>query len=991
MSSLPWRSDIGPPGVVDRAGGPVARRGKRHWEEATADGASPHKAGRKRPRSAAGSCVAPPYACDVLYGRTVELAHIEQLLADARLSHGGALQICGEAGMGKSALLDAAEARGEDMLVLRTRGVEVDSQIPFAGLFDLFRPIFTVVEELPPAQRSALEGALGLGPPVPVDRFAIATGTLALLSAAAEQRPVLAIVDDAQWLDVSSRDALVFAARRLRLDPIAFLWAVRQNTERYGKWDFPELRPLPLDEAHARQLVEVRLSRPVHDLVLRQLMAATGGNPLALIEVARDLSAAQLSGAEPLPPSLPLGLSAVQVLRRRVEALDDASTAVLSVLALDSSDDAAVLRRAASVLGADYARGVECLERESLVRLEYGRPLLTHPLVRAAAEVGIDPAGLRAAHRALAEALADRPNPTARAWHLAAAATEPVEDVASALVEVARSAEERSAYGTAARALERAAGLTPGHSRRALRFLMAAKAARLAGRSGQARQLLAQAAGCADTPEESARVDCERARVELYHGDVGYAQQLMTGAASRLRGSDPAAAASMLGQAAFAALFAGEPDRAAALAQGAQELAGPESDDPVVGLTLGLTLLHQGETARCFRSLLAASELTERRRHEVDPDYVAFAALALTWIGEFGRARELLTGQLSRAREEASFGVLCSGLYAAAYVEARTGHLIKAYALATEGVSVAEATSNNFWHYLSLCCLAYIEAAQGRERESREHATMALELARRHGFGYPATVLDALGLLELSLGNAAEAVRHLRASNSRGGTEEPVFTRLSGPDLVEAYVRAGQPLPASLLEGVLAVSEQEGYPGAAAVAWRCRGLLAPDDEIDACFTAALRLHQRVDNPFALARTKLSYGERLRRAGRRHAAREHLGRAVELLTELGAGHWVTRGDAELRAAGGPAGEPARDGLACLTPQELQVALTVAHGRTNREAGTVLYVSPKTVEFHLGQIYRKLGIRSRAELATQVARLEVVSPSGGMVPSGSPPAS
>jgi ATP/maltotriose-dependent transcriptional regulator MalT len=471
-----------------------------------------------------------------------------------------------------------------------------------------------------------------------------------------------------------------------------------------------------------------------------------------------------------------------------------------------------------------------------------------------------------------------------------------------------------------------------------------------------------------------ARADCERARVELYHGDVGYAQQLMTSAASRLRANDPPAAASMLGQAAFAALFAGEPDRAAALAHDAQELAGPENDDPVVGLTLGLSLLHQGEIARCFRSLLAAAELAERRRDEVEPDYVAFAALALTWIGEFGRARELLNGQLSRAREESSFGVLCSGLYAAAYLEARTGHLIKAYALATEGVSVAETTANNFWRYLSLCCLAYIEAAQGREQESREHVHMALEIARRHGFGYPAPVLDALGLLELSLGHAEEAVRHLRAANSRGGTDEPIFARPSGPDLVEAYVRAGEPLPASLLEGVWTVSEEERYPGAAAVAWRCRGLLAPDDEVDACFTAALRLHQRVDNPFALARTELSYGERLRRAGRRHAAREHLGRAVELLTELGAAHWVTRGDAELRAAGGSAGVPAREGLAGLTPQELQVALTVAHGRTNREAGAVLYVSPKTVEFHLSQVYRKLAIRSRAELATQVARLE-----------------
>jgi DNA-binding CsgD family transcriptional regulator len=928
-------------------------------------------------RNPVGRHAGPSYDRRVLFGRVAELASVTQLLRNARLSHGGALQISGEAGMGKSALLDAAEVSADDMLVLRTRGVEVDSQIPFAGLFDLFRPIFPVIEELPPAQRLSLQGALGLGPPLSADRFAIATGTLALLSAAADRRPVLATVDDAQWLDAPSRDALIFAARRLHLDAIAFLWAVRDNIDQHSGSGFPELRLRPLDDVAARQLLEARLSRPVHTTAFRQLMTATGGNPLALIEVTRDLSEAQLTGREPLPAALPLGMSAVQVLRRRVEALDEDSTTVLLLLTLDPSGDAAVLQRAASFIQVDYGTALERLERESLIRLEFARPLLTHPLVRGAVEAVVDPARLRAAHRALADALTGRPDPTARAWHLAAAATEPVEEVASAMEEAARFAEGRSAYGSAARALERAAGLTPEHPRRAVRLLMAATAARLAGSSEEARRLLAQAAECADTSEASALVDCERARVELFYGDVRYAQQLMLSAASVLRVTDRSAAASIVGQAAFTALFAGDLSQAAQLAQAAQELEGPESSDPIIGLTLGVSLLHQGEIAAGFGNLLTAAELTERLRHRLDPDQVVFAALALTWVGEFGRARDLLSGLLGRAREEGAFGALCPVLYGAAYIEARTGHLIRAYALATEGLSVAEATANNFWRYFSLCCLAYIEAAQVREDESRAHADLALEIARQHGFGYPAPVLDALGLLELALGRPDEAVAYLRASNIRGGTDQPTFARLSGPDLVEAHVRAGHRLPPSLLDEVRAVSGDERFPGAAAVAWRCRGLLAPEEEIDACFTSALRLHQCVDNPFALARTELSYGERLRRAERRQDARHHLERAVELLTELGAGHWVTRGDAELRASG--AGEePAREGLAALTPQELQVTLTVAQGKTNREAGAILYVSPKTVEFHLSQVYRKMGVRSRAELAAQVARLERVEP-------------
>ncbi|MBB3084378.1 AAA family ATPase [Geodermatophilus sabuli] len=920
----------------------------------------------------------------MLHGRTAELGRIAQVLEAARLSHGGVLQVSGEAGIGKSALLDAAEASSDGMLVLRTRGVEVDSQLPFAGLFDLFRPVFPLIDELPSVQRSALQGAVGLGPPVSADRFAIATGTLALLSAAAEQQPVLAIVDDAQWLDVPSRDALVFSARRLQRDPIAFLWAVRDDPDQSCDWGFPEVRPRPLDDAAAGQLLAARLAQPVHATARRQLVAATGGNPLALIELTRDLTEAQLTGQEPFPPALPLGVSAVQVLRRRVQALDDDATTVLSLLTLDSTGDGAVIRRAAALQRADYRTAIEELERESLIRVEFARPLLTHPLVRGAVEVAVDPARRRAAHRALAEALAGRPDSTARAWHLAAAATEPDEEVAAAMVGAARHAQARSAYGSAASAFERAAGVTPEHPIRATRLLMAATAARLAGSATEARRLLALASECADTPEASARVDCERARIELYHGDVGYAQQLMMSAAAALRRTDPHVAAGIVSQAAFAALFTGDLGHAVDLARSAQQLEDPERRDPVVGLTLGLSLLHHGDVARSFETLLAAAELAERRQAELDPDYVVFAALALTWVGETTRARALLAGQLAGAREEAAFGALCSALYGAAYLEARTGHLIRGYALATEGVSVAEATGNNFWRYLSLCCLAYVEAAQVREQECREHAHQALEIARRYGFGYPAPALDALGLLELALGNADEAVEHLRSSNIRGGTDQPTFARLSGPDLVEAYVRAGHRLPPALQAEVQAVSGAERFPGAAAVAWRCRGLLATDEEFDACFTAALRLHQRLDNPFALARTELSYGERLRRAGRRQDARRHLRTAVELLTELGAGHWVSRGDAELRAAGVAGEEPSREGLAALTPQELQVALTVAQGTTNREAGAILYVSPKTVEFHLSQVYRKLGVRSRAELAARVARLEGAAPRSAVPP-------
>jgi DNA-binding CsgD family transcriptional regulator len=378
--------------------------------------------------------------------------------------------------------------------------------------------------------------------------------------------------------------------------------------------------------------------------------------------------------------------------------------------------------------------------------------------------------------------------------------------------------------------------------------------------------------------------------------------------------------------------------------------------------------------ARSLSVLRAAAELTWERRADIDPDCLPFAVLALTWVGDFDQARELINRLLPKARTESAFGYLCFLLYAAAYLEARTGHLVAASALAAEGVLVAETTSNSLWHYLSLCCLAFIEAAQGRDVECREHADTAVEMARQQEFAYPATIQDALGLLELSLGHAEQAIVHLEPVNVRPGSTQPTLGRPTGPDLIESYVRCGRELPETILAQLQMVSADERFPAAAAAAARCLGLAAVDEEMDRHFTRSLQLQARVSNPFALARTEFCYGERLRRAGRRKQAREHLLRAHALFVESGASVWASRVNDELRAAGGPARRSITGGIAELTPQEVQVALTVANGATNREAGAELYISPKTVEFHLSQIYRKLGIRSRSELTAEVVKVQ-----------------
>jgi len=907
-----------------------------------------------------------------LLGRDAELELISHRVASRPGMSGSTLVIKGEAGIGKSALLDAAERQAAGVTVLRTRGVDLESSLPFAGLFDLFRPIFEVVDQIPPAQRTALQGALGLGAPVSVDRFAISTGTLALLSAAAEQRPVLVIVDDAQWLDTASMEGLLFACRRLRMDDVTFLWALRDGSPCEPLFEgFDEIRPAALDEQAARLLVEEQRNQEVAPSVLRYLVTATNGNPLTLVEAVRAMSDEQLSGVEPVPRTLPLGVSAVEIFRRRIHCLAADVVPALTLLAVATDNDASVLRRAAALLDVDYAPAIEQLEQASLVRIELGQPSLGHPLVRAAVERTVDPPDLRAAHRALAGVLADRTDPTARAWHLAAAATQPDDNVADLLEEAALVAQRRSAHGSAAVAFERSAGLTIDDLSRAGRLLQAAQAARRAGRTADGRRLLEEATRYAGTSAIQARVECERGRSELYHGAARSAQHLLESAAARIEEDDTQAAAEMLGQAAFAALLTGDPMHAADLAARARTLT-LRTREPIVELTLGLALLHRGDP-QALATLREAAELTDSRRGEVDPDYLAFAALALAWVGDFDRSRALIARTLPEARSEAAFGFLCSLLYAAAYLEARTGHLVQAYALVLEGVSVAEATSNDLWRYLCLCCLAYIEAARVEETACREHIEMALDLVRKLDVDYPATILDALGLLELALGHPEQAVAYLEPANVPAGGSEPTLGRLSAPDLVEAFIRAGRELPAGLVEQLRAVAEQDKYPSAAAAAERCRGLAASEDEMDAHFARSLELHAQVGNPFALARTEACYGERLRRAGRRREAREHLQRAHSAFEDLGAAHWATRVDAELRASGDKGRATGRVGLAQLTPQELQVALTVARGASNREAAAELYISPKTIEFHLHQVFRKLGVRSRGELAARVAQL------------------
>jgi DNA-binding CsgD family transcriptional regulator len=914
-------------------------------------------------------------------GRAREIARVNGLLGAARQGSGGTLVIRGEPGIGKTRLLEHAAEQAEGMTVLDARGVESDAELAFAGLFDLLRPLgeedmSRITRDLAADQRHDLLDRLRDGRPVTVERFAICTVMLRILCSAADRQPVMVCVDDAHWLDAASADAILFAARRVRHDRVAVLLAVRDDATRPELRGFEEISLRGLDGSASAQLLRSLAGVPVPDDMIDRLAAAAGGNPLALIELARDLEPDRLGPWE--HPGIGPHRSAAELFRDRLRALDDGARSALVLLALDTGGPPALVWRAAHRLGLDSGH-FERLELASLVAFDAGEPRLVHPLIRSAVLAEIPPPTIRAGHRAWADALGSSEQRSARAWHLAAAAVGPDPDAADALDAAATEAGQISAYGTAAVALHRSAQLTGDDAQRGDRLLRAGVAARLAGRPDQAARLLDLAADCAGPPVLRAAIDRERGRRHLYHGQISVAHRLTARAAAALRDSDPDQAADVLGIAAWSAMIAGDYPRSVALARRARALATADPDrlSPIVDLTLGTSLFSLGEVAESYPLLLSACDAVERRFESIDPEYVCFAGVALAWVGEYRRARALLARVTEQARASSALGVLCAALHASAYVDARTGHLVIAYAAASQALTTAETIGNDLWRYFSLGCLAYIEAAQGREQDCRQHTAEALTVARNMDINHPAPVLEALGLLELALGHPEAAIAHLEPVNRRGSTGGLTLGRPTGPDIVEALLRAGRPLPDGLRQQLITYSTDERFPGLAALCWRCRGMMAADGDVDECFAAAEALHEQTGNRFALARTWLCHGERLRRAGRRAAARDRLSAAADLFDRIGARQWVIRTDAELRAvgAGAPAARPAA--VDTLTAQELQVALATARDLSNKQVAAELYLSPKTVEFHLGNVYRKLGIRSRAGLAARLSDLQPVT--------------
>jgi DNA-binding CsgD family transcriptional regulator len=906
----------------------------------------------------------------MLHGRRAERAVIDRLLAAAGNLRSGALVLRGETGVGKSALLAYAADRAAaepPIRVLRGLGVESEAELAFAALHQIVRPVLDHIVRLPGPQAAALNGAFGLADADANDRFLIGVGTLGLLAEVAEERPLLCLVDDAQWLDQPSADALTFAARRLEAEGIVLLFAARDDAlQPFTAAGLPQLQLAGLDAAAAGALLTERSAGELAPAVRDRLIEATQGNPLALLELPASLTAGQLAGREPLPDPLPVSAGIEGAFLERVRRLPAPTQTLLLVAALEETGDPAICFRAARALGSD-ARALAAAEAAGLLRVAEGRLWFYHPLVRSAVSQGATFSQLQAAHQALVAALEGEEHADRRAWHRAAVAVEPDPGVADELERSAERARRRGGYAAAARALERSAELTAAEELRGRRLAAAAESAWLAGQPDRALALLNRAAGATWQPHQRADIEHLRGMIELRCGVPVDAFTILEAGSAEVAPVDPAKALTMLLAAREAASYAGDTSltiqagkRAADLPRGEQHI-----DQFMLDLLVGIGAILEGDTAQGAPLLREAVALAEAFD---DPSRLGFAGTAARYLGDDAATHHFYARAVARARVGSQLAMLPYLLEHLAIAEVAAGRYPAATASASEGLRLARDTGQESSACRNLATLALIAALQGSEDICRSHAAEALAHAVPRGLRLQAASATwALALLNLGMNRPAEALAQLETLAAGSETGHPIIALLAVPDLVEAAVHADRTHRAqTALAGFEQWATHATPPWALALVPRCRGLLSAGAAADRHFAEALRLHSHSGRPFDRARTELLYGEALRRGRRRADARERLRAALTTFEQLGVTPWAERARTELRASGETARRRDPSTLDRLTPQELQIVRFVGEGGTNREVAAQLFLSPRTVDYHLRQIFAKLDISSRAEL-------------------------
>jgi DNA-binding CsgD family transcriptional regulator len=915
--------------------------------------------------------MAAPRAAPVLLGRASERQLLDQLLENVRGGRSAVLVIRGEAGIGKTALLHYCARQASGFRVARTAGVESEMELAFAGLHQLCAPMLGRLEALPLPQRAALGGALGLSDGAAPDRFLVGLAALSLLSEVASERPLLCFVDDVQWLDAASAQVLGFVARRLLAESVGIVFAVRDPSDENDLAGLPELPLAGLENEDARALLATVIPGRLDERVRDRLITETRGNPLALLELPSGLAATQLPGAFDLMRPQALEGQIEQRFLQRLEAIPEQAGQLLLLAAAEPLGDPALVYRAADQLGIDTSAAAA--ETDGLLAIGE-RVTFRHPLVRSAVYRSASPQDRRAVHAALAEATDAEIDADRRAWHLAASAPGRDEDVASELERSAGRAQARGGLAAAAAFLQRAVELTEDPALRAERALAAAEASFHAGAFDAALQLAAMA-------EASPLDGFQRARADLLRGHAAFASSygndaapLLVQAARQLEQFDLELARKAYLTAWGAAITAGHLGGAGVLLEichAIRALPSPAGTPHPLDLLLdGLAVLTtEGRTAATPILQRAAKAVVQMPVEDV-LRWGLQAATASTAIWDSDGSHAILERQAQIVRDAGALAELPIHLGALAFDKAWRGDLAGAEALVAESDSVAAATGSHMPPFAALRLLAL----QGREAEASALIVTTIKQAEAAGQGETAKMAHwAAAVLYNGLARYDEALSAGRevTTNAIG----PSTSMWALPELVEAAARVGDiECARDALDRLAQTTQPAGTEFALGIEARSRALLSDSTAADDLYREAIERLGRTQLRPELARAHLLYGEWLRREGRRLEAREQLRTAHDKLTAIGMEAFTERARRELIATGEKVRKRTPATRDELTPQEAQIAGMARDGLTNGEIGARLFLSPRTVEWHLHNVFAKLGIDSRRTLSDALPQRE-----------------
>jgi DNA-binding CsgD family transcriptional regulator len=903
----------------------------------------------------------------MLLDRLPERAALSQLLAAARAGRSGVLVMHGEPGAGKTALVEYAIESAAGLRVARVAGVESEMELTFAALQQLCAPMLDKLGRLPDPQRDALSVAFGLNIGAAPDRFLVGLAVLSLLSEVAEQQPLLCVIDDAQWLDRASAQALAFVARRLLAEPVALVFATREHGEEFR--GLPELLVGGLRDGDAQELLSSVIRGPLDERVRDRIVAETRGNPLALLELPRGVTPADLAGGFGL-----LGVAGAPGLsgriedsfRRRLEVLPTATQRLMLVAAAEPAGEPTLVWRAAERLGIGAEAVAPAADAGLLVIGE--RVTFRHPLVRSAVYRAASPQELRAAHQALADATDPRADPDRRAWHRAQATPGPDEEVASELERSASRAQARGGLAAAAAFLERAAALTLDPARRAGRALAAAQAKYQAGAFDATLGLLATAEAGPPDQFRRARADRLRGQIAFASSRGSDAPPLLLKAARQFEPLDSRLARETYLDALAAAIFAGR----LALGGGVREVAEAARAAPPPGPARGPDLLLDGLAllicegywagAPVLRQAVSAFRGTDVSREE-GLRWLWLASHAAEIVLDYASWDVLSDRQITLARDAGALISLPIAFNTRARVHLFAGEFTEAASMVAQAESVTEATGSSIAPYGALALAVF----RGREAQAAHLIQTATDDAGRRGEGEALSFVQwAAAVLCNSLGRYEEAL----AAAQRASEDSPTvrFASWALVELVEAAVRSGAPKRAAgALQRLSGIARACGTDWALGAEARSRALVSDGEAAESLYREAIDRFGRARLRVDLARAHLVYGEWLRRQRRRRDARDQLGSAYEIFDSIGAAAFAERARIELRATGGHARQRTVETPDALTAQEALIARLAGEGASNPEIAAQLFISRATVAYHLRKVFTKLGISSRSQLA------------------------